>query len=142
MTETPSVNARSLAIVDPDISHYDALIAPAVRRSFRIRHFGSGQEALRHAHEDRTAAWIVSAELPDMPGFDLVEMLRDKLHPRLMWMVASQYRAEDEIRAYRSGATMYACKPLDGRWLQEALHGCLARTQTVSLSIPKRGAMR
>ena len=111
----------TIVVVDENRADYDA-IAPLARETSTTIHFLSeGRQALRAAARERDALWLISTRLPDMSGFDLFEMIRDRLDSAAVCMVASEYRVADEIRAYRAGATMYACKPLETEWLRECV---------------------
>ena len=63
---------------------------------------------------------IINVELPDLSGFDLVEMLRPIPKGTAVFLVGDQYALEDELRALRLGVGSYLCKPLD----DSILHAC------------------
>ena len=62
-----------------------------------------GRSAMRLARRLRVDAWLVAAELPDMTGCDLAEMLG---RPGI-FIVAERYRVEDEQRALAAGVAGY-----------------------------------
>ena len=70
-----------VVIVDFERADYDALLLCDGELGWPLHFLGSGREALRDARAVRSAAWLVRVELPDMTGFDLVEMLRDRIPP-------------------------------------------------------------
>ena len=75
---------------------------------------------------------IINVELPDLSGFDLVEMLQPFPKGTTVFLVADQYAVEDEVRALRLGVSSYLCKPLGG----SVLHECRSiqrRSQIVEL---------
>ena len=55
------------------------------------------------------ALWMINVRLPDMSGFDLLEMIGDQLADARVFVVADCYNAEHEARACRFGA-FYVCK--------------------------------
>jgi DNA-binding response OmpR family regulator len=115
-------NARAtVAVVDPDRDYQDAISALMAANEATFRFYGSGREALRLGAVDHGALWLISVELPDMTGLDLLEMLRDRLDGAAVCMVGKTYRVEDEMGAYRAGAAMYACKPIDASWLRACI---------------------
>ncbi len=120
-----------LVVVDPDRAGYNAIAAAAENDDTGVRFLASGQAALRLNPIAGTALWLISIELPDMTGFDLYEMLRERLEEgTAVCMVAATYRAEDELRACRAGATMYVCKPLEATWLEKWLFRRFTNPQT------------
>ena len=60
---------------------------------------------------------LINTRLPDMSGFDLLQMLHTYLnsHSRGV-MVGSNYCVEDERAARQYGAAFYICKPLQKEW--------------------------
>ena len=113
----------TVGVVDPDRDSYDRLLSSIAARTATFRFYGTGREVLRREAVDGVAFWLVGVELPDISGLDLCEMLRDRRDGAVVCMVGTQYRIEDEIGAYRAGATMYACKPLEASWLRECILG-------------------
>jgi CheY-like chemotaxis protein len=89
---------------------------------------------VRLARRFRADAWVVSAELPDMSGFDLLEMisshvLQGGVDPLLggsrvsldqvgtgkrsaVFMAADTYRLEEEQRALAAGVSGYLVRPV------------------------------
>ena len=65
--------------------------------------------------------WLIDLELPDMSGFDLFEMIRERLQDSTVCMIGPEYCQADEVRAYRAGATIYACRPLETAWMQRCV---------------------
>lgn len=119
----------NVVIVDCNRSDYVAL-ARLVRHDGIIPRFvASGREALRLARANRGGVWLIGVELPDMSGFDLCEMLRQRLGDIRVCMVAGEYCGEHEAASYRCGATFYACKSLGASWLGECTRQLLATTK-------------
>ncbi|MBN1910198.1 MAG: response regulator [Pirellulales bacterium] len=118
----------TVGVVDHDRTYFDAVAAsvPGVQATFR--HYASGREALRRGRQDGNQFWLIRVSLPDMTGFDLVEMLRDRLDSSTVCLVATDYRVDDELQAYRTGVAMYACRPVETAWLRQSL--CRVRNKT------------
>lgn len=70
------VGIREIVIVDPRFDRYGDLVRAAQAGRIGLHFCADGRSALRLARSFRADAWLVSADLPDMSGFDLVEMLR------------------------------------------------------------------
>jgi len=109
----------ALVVVDAARDDYQTLTAQ-LDVDDEVVFFATGRDALR-APDGGDAFWLVSTQLPDMSGFDLYEMLRDRLVGTSVGIVAARYRPEEEIRAYQAGAVIFACKPLDAAWLRACL---------------------
>jgi DNA-binding response OmpR family regulator len=113
----------TVGVVDPDRDSYDRLLSAIAPSTAVFRFYSTGREVLRLRGGEGVAFWLLGVELPDMSGLDLLEMLRDRLDGTATCMVGAEYRIEDEIAAYRAGATLYACKPIEASWLRECLFG-------------------
>ena len=113
----------TVGVVDPDRDSYDRLLSSIAPSAATFRFYATGREVLRLRGVDGVAFWLLGVELPDMRGLDLLEMLRDRLDGAVACIVGAEYRIEDEIAAYRAGATLYACKPIEASWLRECLPG-------------------
>ena len=103
-----------ILVVDSKLSDYDDLLRLAVADGCEIRFLTSGRAALRQWREVQAGLLIISVELPDLSGFDVVEMLQPFPKGTIVFLVANQYAVEDEVRALRLGVSSYLCKPLAG----------------------------
>ena len=108
-----------ILVIDSRQSDYDDLRGLAVADGCEIRFLTSARAALRQRREVRAGLLIVSVELPDFSGFDLVEMLQPFPKGTIVFLVANQYAVEDEVRALRLGINSYLCKPLAGSVLYQ-----------------------
>jgi two-component system, OmpR family, response regulator len=122
--------ATQILVVDPQPSDYDCLLPAAAADGCEIRFFATGRAMLHQSREMRGGLVIVNVQLPDLSGFDLVEMLQPFPQGTAVFLVADRYAVEDEVRALRLGVSSYLCKPLDGsvlhecRSIQRALADC------------------
>jgi DNA-binding response OmpR family regulator len=107
----------SIWIVDPAPYDYVNFVDPAHGADVHIRHFSTGRAALRAARQSEPDLWVVHVVLPDMSGFDLVELLRPRLRGTDLFLVADDYSEVEALRAAMLGATMYLCKPVHSLWL-------------------------
>jgi DNA-binding response OmpR family regulator len=115
----PLIRTRIL-VVDPRQSDYDGLLRLAAADGCEVRLFATSRALLRQRHEALGGLVFINGELPDLSGFDLVEMLQPFSKGTVVFLVADQYAVEDEVRALRLGVNCYLCKPLDG----DVLHQC------------------
>jgi len=89
---------------------------------------------MRMAKRFRADVWLVSADLPDMSGFDLLDMLAEDIEQSSVdplrsgssvslghlddvvksrvYVVADEYRIEDEQRALAAGVAGYRVRPV------------------------------
>lgn len=131
-----------LVIVAADCERFADFVAAGRRGDVGIHFCVDGRSALRMSRRFRADVWLVAAELPDMSGFDLVEMLlpavaRAELDPLLVgrampsdrirdalrtavFVVAEGYSFADEQRALRAGAAGYVAGPLQLDLLRDA----------------------
>ena len=109
------IPTTTMAVVDSDRAGYDAL-TNSQRASWRF--LSSGREALRLAATENISVWWIGVDLSDMSGFDLYDMLRQRLDDATVCMVGATYRVEDDLLARRVGAAMYVCKPMHPCWLR------------------------
>jgi DNA-binding response OmpR family regulator len=107
-------NGATVVVVDADSTGYAGVAALACDGALTVRFLAEGRAALRYANHSACLVWLIGTQLQDMSGFDLHEMIRDRISDAAVCIVGAQYREEDEVRAYRAGATMYLQKPVKG----------------------------
>ena len=126
----------NVVIVDCYRSDYVALVRLFSHEGIIPRFVTSGREALRLARGNHGGVWLIGVELPDMSGFDLCEMLRQRPGNVRVCMVAGEHRGEHEAASYRCGATFYACKSLGTSWLAECMRQLLEATTKRCRMVP------
>lgn len=125
---------REIVIVDPKIELYGDFVREAQDGNVGLHFCVDGRSAVRLARRFRADVWLVSDQLPDISGLDLVEMLS----PQVMqadvdpmragstqsletvgrnvrsgiFIVADEYVLEDEQRALASGVSGYLVRPV------------------------------
>jgi PleD family two-component response regulator len=129
-----SLGINEIVIVDPACDRYADFVAAARAGEVGLHFCSDGRSAVRMARRFRADVWLVSMELADMSGFDLLEMLsthvvHGDVDPMLsgarisldrlgegqrsaIFMVADEYRLEDEQRALVSGIAGYLVRPI------------------------------
>ena len=133
----PSRNAagvREIVIVDASCDRYADFVQAAQAGEVRLHFCVDGTSAIRLSRRFRADAWLVAVDLPDMSGFDLLEMLvpnvlQAEVDPLLggsasslarvgeatrsgVFIVSDAYHVEDEQRALESGVAGYLVRPL------------------------------
>ena len=111
---TIAARLQTIMVVDGNSSDYEELFDSTNLDSMEVRLLPGGRAALREARFSAVDLWIVNVRLPDMSGFDLATMV--PLGPAV-FMVADEYRAEDELRTLSLGLARYLCKPLNVSWV-------------------------
>lgn len=125
---------REIVIVDSAIHHYADFVAAARKGTIGLHFCADGRAAMRMAKRFRADVWLVSADLPDMSGFDLLDMLAEDIEQSSVdplrsgssvslghlddvvksrvYVVADEYRIEDEQRALAAGVAGYRVRPV------------------------------
>ena len=129
-----SLGINEIVIVDPACDRYADFVQAARAGEVGLHFCSDGRSAVRMARRFRADVWLVSTELADMSGFGLLEMLsthvvHGDVDPMLsgarislgrlgegprsaIFMVADEYRLEDEQRALVSGIAGYLVRPI------------------------------
>ena len=125
---------REIVIVDSSCDRYGDFVRAAQDGEVGLHFCVDGRSAVRLARRFRADAWLVSADLPDMSGFDLLDMLsphvlQGDVDPMLsgarisldrmgeglragIFIVSDSYRLVDEQRALASGVSGYLVRPV------------------------------
>jgi CheY-like chemotaxis protein len=129
-----SIGINEIVIVDATCDRYGDFVQAAQAGEVGLHFCVDGRSAVRLARRFRADAWLVASELPDMSGFDLVDMLSSHVlqgdvdplrsgarislnrvgHGRHsgIFVVSDSYRLEDEQRALASGVAGYLVRPI------------------------------
>jgi DNA-binding response OmpR family regulator len=124
----PANSTPVVVVVDSRPVDYVTFAPWARANVVEFRFLSSGLNALRMARAVKPALWIINVELPEMTGFDLLEMLRVTIEDQLVVMVADQYQSQNELRSAELNASFFACKPLDVSWFDKLLRGGTRRS--------------
>jgi PAS domain S-box-containing protein len=106
----------NILIVDDREENIIALEALLERDDIKIFSTTSPNEALKIAWETNIAIALVDVQMPEMDGFELVEML--KSNPRtkdilVIFVTAISKEAKYAVKGFGTGAVDYLYKPLD-----------------------------
>jgi PleD family two-component response regulator len=123
-----------IVVVDSGCDQYGDFVQAAQESAFGLHFCVDGRSAVRLARRFRADVWLIANDLPDMSGFDLVDMLGphvlqgsvdplkggarislDRLGQGMrsgIFIVADSYRLEDEQRALAAGVAGYLVRPM------------------------------
>lgn len=129
-----SVGIHEIVIVDATCDRYADFVHAAQAGDVGLHFCVDGRSAVRLSRRFRADAWLIASELPDMSGFDLLDMLsphvlQGDVDPLLsgsrvsldrvgvgmrsgIFIVSDYYRLEDEQRALASGVSGYLVRPV------------------------------
>lgn len=133
-TSLRDLGIREIVIVDSDCGRYADFVRAARDGDVGVHFCVDGRSAVRLSRCFRADIWLVSTDLPDVSGFDLLAMLtphvtQGEVDPMLdgsrrslddvgrgrhagIFLVADDYRLEDEQRALASGVAGYLVRPI------------------------------
>lgn len=125
---------QEIVVVDSNPDRYTDFVQAAQAGEVGLHFCVDGRSAVRLARRFRADVWIVASELPDMSGFDLLEMLsahvlQGSVDPLLsgsrisldrigqgmrsgVFVVSDSYAIEEEQRALMSGVAGYLVRPV------------------------------
>ena len=125
---------HEIVIVDSSCDRYADFVEAAQAGEVGLHFCVDGRSAIRLARRFRADAWLVSTELPDMSGFDLLSMLspsilQGEVDPLMegsrvsldrvgegmrpgVFLVSDNYSLEEEQRSLASGVAGYLVRPV------------------------------
>jgi DNA-binding NarL/FixJ family response regulator len=128
------IGINEIVIVDPACDRYPDFVQAARSGNIGLHFCCDGRAAVRLARRFRADVWLVSDQLPDIDGLDLVEMLApqvmqanvdptrsgstrslsnvDRNERSGIFIVADDYCLEDEQRALSCGVAGYLVRPV------------------------------
>lgn len=129
-----SIGINEIVIVDATCDRYGDFVQAAQAGDVGLHFCVDGRSAVRLSRRFRADAWLVASELPDMSGFDLLDMLsphvlQGGVDPLLsgsrisldrighgmrsgIFIVSDNYCLEEEQRALTSGVAGYLVRPI------------------------------
>lgn len=129
-----ALGIREVVVVDGNCDRYADLVQAAQAGEVGLHFCVDGQSAMRLARRFRADVWLVASDLPDMSGFDLLEMLSphvlqggvdplrsgaavslDRIGHGMrsgIFVISDSYSVEDEQRALISGVAGYLVRPV------------------------------
>ena len=116
----------NVVVVDPHFEAYKQLADSARLGRINLHIRSSGAEAIKLARRRPVDAWLIAADLDDMSGHDLVELLRGRAAEAKVAMVEAEgpgcrHHAVAEHEAAAVGADAVLTHPITLRDLEELL---------------------
>lgn len=103
----------SVVVVDPQFNAYATLAASARLGKLQLHLRSSGGDAVRLSRRIHVDAWVVAAELDDMSGHDLVELLKCEAGEAPIAMVVDAERGgRSAVEATEAGADVALSHPI------------------------------
>jgi DNA-binding response OmpR family regulator len=106
----------SVVVVDPQFNSYATLAASARLGKLQLHLRSSGGDAVRLGRRIHVDAWLVAAELDDMSGHDLVELLKGEATEAPVAMVVDalpgRRQAVESAAAAEAGADTALAHPI------------------------------
>lgn len=106
----------NILIVDDREENIIALEALLKRSDIRLLTTTSPNEALKIAWENHISIALVDVQMPEMDGFELVEMLKSNPRTRdilVIFVTAISKESKYAVKGFGAGAVDYLYKPLD-----------------------------
>jgi len=108
-----------IVIVDECPGDY-AIFRPLQQHGeLELQFITTGSDALRRSQRSSVNLWLINTQLPDLSGFDVVEMLQPIPPGTAVFLIGNRYHSADELSALRLGVSKYLVKPLSCDWLTD-----------------------
>lgn len=117
----------TIYIVEDDPKIAKVVKAYAEGAGYNVRHFMRGQDVLKALREGRPDLVILDLMLPDMPGEELFQDLRESGDIPVI-MVTSKSSEEERVAGLAMGADDYVVKPFSPRELVFRIQAVLKRS--------------
>ena len=123
-------------VAEADVD-YAEIVAESLRRdSHRVVIAGSASGARHFVERGFPDMAIVSAELPDGSGLDIVRELREESVDLPIIMLSAHDRCDDIVAGFESGADDYIAKPFHPREFVARVRAVIRRAGSRASSVP------
>lgn len=102
-----------ILIVEDDLPLGQVYSAFLKQEGYRVRHVGTGQEALQSLQQEVPDVLLLDLLLPDMHGQEVLEGLQSQSLPTATIVVTTEASTDAAVNAIKAGAVDYLVKPLD-----------------------------
>ncbi|PHY02158.1 MAG: hypothetical protein CK530_07420 [Planctomycetaceae bacterium] len=135
MASLDETSLREVVIVDPACDRYADFVQAAQASQIGLHFCSDGRAAVRMSRRFRADIWLVNSDLPDMSGFDLLDLLSmhvsqgavdpmrsgtrvslDQVGRGMqsgIFIVSDAYRLFEEQQALASGIAGYLVHPIN-----------------------------
>lgn len=115
----PSAKIRTVVVDDEPLARSNLIVLLRADPEIEIvGECGSGAEALIELHKSRPDLLFLDVQMPEVDGFDVLELLGENLPPAIVFVTAYDQYA---LRAFDAGALDYLLKPFDNVRFERAL---------------------
>lgn len=150
----PRAKLHEIVIVDADCDRYGDFVEAAQRGEIGLHFCVDGRSAIRLARRFRADCWLVAGDLPDMSGFDMLDMLSPHVQQGSVdplrggatislnqlgqglrsgiFVMADTYSIEEEQRALIAGVAGYLTRPIALDMIQAARSTTCRTNETVA----------
>ena len=112
---------KRILVADDDAMSRDLLNRRLTRLGFRITTAETGYDALSILAQSRFGAVLLDGMMPDLPGLEVLQRLRNAKNYTRVIMVTGKALASDIDEAMALGADGYITKPIDFKKLIELI---------------------
>ena len=118
---------RALVVDDEPLARKSLAILLRADPQIEVAESGSGADAIVQIRADRPDLLFLDVQMPELDGFDVLEMLGADLPPAIVFVTAYDQYA---LRAFEAGALDYLLKPFDDARFERALTRARSRIET------------
>jgi two-component system LytT family response regulator len=128
-----SVKLRVLVVDDEPLARSNLSVLLRPDPQIEVSECGSGAEAIAQIRAHRPDILFIDVQMPEVDGFDVLEMLGSDLPAAIIFVTAFDQYA---LRAFEAGALDYLLKPFDNARFERALSR--AKKQVEAAAKPNR----
>lgn len=115
---SPASELRAVVVDDEPLSRRNLTTLLKADPHIQVSECASGAEAITHIRTTRPDLLFIDIQMPELDGFDVLEMLGADLPPAIVFVTAYDQYA---LRAFDAGALDYLLKPFDDARFERAL---------------------
>jgi len=116
-----------LVVDDEPLARRNLTILLRSHEDLEVAESGSGTDAIAQIQADRPDLLFLDVQMPEIDGFDVLEMLGPDLPVAVIFVTAFDQYA---LRAFEAGALDYLLKPFDNSRFERALARARERIET------------
>ena len=110
-------SATDILVIDDQLEHRLLIEELLEAGGYRVRSFGSGEEALCYLKSNRPGLIICDIRMPGMDGFEVLEAIKSDYPDIGIVMLTGDGDSEAVREAFRMGADEFITKPIDSEEL-------------------------
>src|SRR5262245_34596617 len=118
MMASPTSKIRALVVDDEPLARRNLTALLRADPQIDVRECASGAEAIADIRTQRPDLLFIDVQMPEIDGFDVLEMVGGDLPPAVIFVTAFDQYA---LRAFEAGALDYLLKPFDNVRFERAL---------------------